>query len=354
MQMRIIAVLLSTAATVLLLGQTAYCQMLYPGQIQAQKYNNCIIYHLRKLDSYASNADLKDICSSPKGWSPTLHDPIFKAPAVSAFYNAEKAYCDKEGCSTVGKDMRLVLVGDLLPHASISTNKAVGPKDVDAVNLVVTTTLMDFVQKTTHVLLNDLSEDPKFASQGFKAWIGRLRALGGKCCILNVRWNFSGEMPPEMTMDNLLRATMTSYQIIFAHELAHLRFNQNCGYRTNSSITSEMNALGVEKACDKIALEQLTKAGIGMPFFAVGTFMSWQHYVTLRKPRLMSEFPGGPTKFKETFPALNLKERAQALVDIWESACRGGLKAPMCTFWENNVTEAKKIINMQAPVECIP
>jgi hypothetical protein len=343
---------LLTLATVFFLQQSASAQMLGP-EVQPQKYGKCLIYHLRKLDQYASDKNLDSVCNSSKGWSAEAHDFVFRSRAIVAFYNAESAYCRPVGCISTDKDMRLVLVGDPLPNALIVPQKGRAANEPDDVTIIITTTLVDFVLRNAHALMNDLLEDPQLAPQGFYAWLEGLRALGGKSCSLPVKWN-TMSVSPKLNEDKLIRVAMTTFQILFAHEIAHLTSNQSCGYKINPALSSGINILGVERACDKMAFAQLSKSGLAMPLFAVATLVGWEHYVTLKRPQLIKEFPGGELKFKETFPVLNMRDRSQALVDDWEATCRSGLKSPMCVYWQEAVAEAKKIINSPAPGECIP
>jgi hypothetical protein len=330
-------------------GQQTLGQMRGPGQVQPDIVGNCFIYHLRTLDEYvpAGTNFKRDVCGSPRGWSPATHAYVFLFPAINSLYNAEKAFCGSYGCTSAGKDMRLVLVGDPLPNAYIASET---PRDV---TLVVTTTLVDFVQRNGHALMNDLLEDPQLAPQGFDAWVASLRALGGKSCSLPVKWNTTS-LSPKIGEDTVLRLAGMTYQFLFAHEIAHLRTNRTCGYQNNPALSTEKNSQGIELACDKIAFETLAKADLVIPVFTVATFMGWQHYLTLRRPRLMADYPGGQLKFKESFPALGFKERSQALVGAWERACSGGRATPMCQMKNEILKTANKIINSAPPSECVP
>jgi len=325
-------------------SQLAKGQMLVPAEITPQAFSNCLIYHLRKTDDLSTNEDLKDVCNSPKGWSPTLHSPIFIVPAVDALYTAEKAFCGAPGCASTGKDMRLVLVGDPLPRAYVARSP-----DGSSLTIVFTTTLVDLIQRNTQALLNDLTEDPALAPEGFKAWLDSLRSLGGKSCSLPVQFN-TRTLSPKISIELLRKGTVLTYAIVFAHEIAHVRVGQNCGYPNNSALTSTLNVLGVEKACDRIGLEQLTKEGIAVPLFAAASFVGWEHYITLKMPQLEKDTPG----FKELFPSLNFRERSRAMIDYWEKTCRGGLTAAMChQAWPELVAEARKITDAPLPRECV-
>src|ERR1051325_5551704 len=94
LRMRIMIAALFIIAWGLLNGQPANGQMLLPGQIAPEKYKNCFIYRLREGDKYPVEGDekIQNVCQSPKGWVPSIHDPIFSFPAINAFYNAEIAY----------------------------------------------------------------------------------------------------------------------------------------------------------------------------------------------------------------------------------------------------------------------
>lgn len=327
-----------------LLAQLAKGQMLVPAEITPQAFGNCLIYHLRKTDDLSSNEDLKGVCNLPKGWSPTLHSPIFIVPAVDALYTAEKVFCGAPGCASTGKDMRLVLVGDPLPRAYVARSP-----DGASLTIVFTTTLVDLIQRNTQALINDLTEDPALAPEGFKAWLDSLRSLGEKSCRLPVQFN-TRTLSPKISIELLRKSTVLTYAIVFAHEIAHIRMGQNCGYPNNPALTSTMNALGIEKACDRIALEQLTKEGIAVPLFAAASFVGWEHYITLKMPQLEKDTPG----FKELFPSLNFRERSRAMIDYWEKTCRGGLTAAMCyQAWPELVADARKITDAPLPKECV-
>ncbi|HEX7773348.1 MAG TPA: hypothetical protein VF435_13055 [Pyrinomonadaceae bacterium] len=342
--MRKIINILFVTVMLFLPGQQANGQMLAPAEITPQSFNNCVIFHLRRTDDLSGNGDLTNVCNSPKGWSPTLHSPIFIVPAVDALYTAEKAFCGAPGCASTGKDMRLVLVGDPLPNVYVPRSP-----DGSSLTIVITTTLVDLIQRNTHALINDFMEDPALAPEGFKAWIDSLRSLGGKSCRLPVQFN-TRSLSPKISIDLLRKSTVLTYSIVFAHEIAHIRVGQSCGYQNNPTLTSTPNALAVEKACDRIGLEQLTKEGVGIPLFAAASFVGWEHYITLKLPQLEKDTP----RFKELFPSLNFRERSRAMVDYWEKTCRGGFTGGMCLqYWSDLVGEARKIIDIPLPQACV-
>src|ERR1051326_1107230 len=319
-------------------------QMLGPAEITPQSFGKCLIYHLRKTDDLSGTGDLDAVCNSPKGWPPTVQSPIFIVPAVEALYTAEKAFCGAPGCASTGKDMRLVLVGDPLPNVYIAKSP-----DGSSVTIVFTTTLVDFIQRNTHALINDFTEDPALAPEGFKAWIESLRSQGGKSCSLPVQFNtrsLSSKIPIEM----LRKSVVLTYAIVFAHELAHKQSGQNCGYQNNPALTSTVNGLNVEKACDRIGLEQLTKEGMAVPLFAAASFVGWEHYITLKMPQLEKDTP----RFKELFPSMNFREPSRAMVDYWEKTCRGGATGGMCLqYCSDAVEKARNIIEIPLPKECL-
>lgn len=329
-------------------SQQVVSQMRVPSVIEPEIVGNCFIYHLREMDQYAPIGNLQQVCSSPKGWSPATHAYVFAFTAINSFYNAEYASCGSYGCTSIGKDMRIVLVGDPIPRAYIATSEG-----VPAVTLVITTSLVDFVQRNGHALMNDLLEDPKLAPEGLDAWLMDLFALGGKSCSLPLRWNTTS-LSPKIGEQTVLQLAGITYQFLFAHEIAHLQTNRTCGYKNDPARSSEMNSQGVEMACDKIAFENLAKAELAMPLFTVATFIGWEHYISLKKPKLMAEFPGGSLEFREAFPALGLKERSRKLVAAWERACSDGRASVMCIRREELLEKARSIINTPAPCECVP
>src|SRR5215213_1631517 len=349
--MRIIIGLFFAAVIVACSGQRAVGQMrLSFDELEPEIVGNCFIYHLRAMDEYPKVGQLQSkVCSSPKGWSPARHVPFFLHIALNSYYNAERATCGSYGCSSTGKDMRLILVGDPLPRAYVATSDG-----APAINLIITTTLVDFIQRSAHMLANDMLEDPKLAPEGYYAWLASLRELGGKSCSLPVKWT-NTSLSPRIGEQNVYRVAGTTYQFLFAHEMAHLRTTNNaCGYKSNQALTAEMNSQGVELACDKLAFDTLAKADMALPLFTVATFMGMQHYLTLKKPQLMAQFPGGPASFREAFPALGFKERSQELVTAWKGACPIGRPAAMCQMQEVMAVEARKIIDSPPPCECVP
>jgi hypothetical protein len=337
--------------TMFLVASSGSAQMLGP-EVKPQKLKNCFVYHLRNLDTYAS-ADLKEVCSAPRGWSPDSHNFVFTSRAIMAFYNAEIAYCGAAGCASVGKDMRLVLVGDPLPNIFIAPAKAREANEPDSITIIVTTTLVDFVLRNAHALMNDLLEDEQLKAQGYQVWLDQLRALGGRSCSLPVTWN-TVTVSPKLTEDILTRTAMTTFQFLFAHELAHLLLKQTCGYKVDQTLTLRQNAQGIERACDKTAFAQLAKSEMAMPLLPIATLVAWEHYITLKRPQLIRDFPGGETKFVQAFPVLDLKDRSQLLLDQLQAVCSSSPNRPMCAFWQDFRLAAKRIIESPPPTPCNP
>ena len=352
--MRILASSIFALALLLFVSHQANAQMFEPGETGSQKIGtNCVVYHLRK-DKISNDSDIGLQCQSKKGWPATSHDvPFIVLPMMSALYNAERAYCGSPGCSAPNKDIRLVLIGDPLPNLSITSSKAKAGEDTDSVTILITTTLIDFVLRTGHLVLNDLLEDAELAPQGFNAFLNNQRSLGGKSCSLPVQWN-NLSVSKKINEDTIFRIAMTSFQILFAHEFAHLLSNQTCGYKKDPKLSSDANTLGLEKACDHMAFTVLAKQNMAMPLFFTAALVAWENYIILKRPQLIKDFPGGELKFREAFPSLQFRERAASSVSEWEQSCKQNPNVPMCNVWQDGVRYARKLIASAPPAACVP
>lgn len=352
--MRILPYSIFVVALLLFVSHQANAQMFEPGETRSQKVGaNCVVYHLRK-DKSSNDSDIALECQSKKGWPATSHDvPFIVLPMMNALYNAERAYCGSPGCSAPNKDVRLVLVGDLLPRLSITSSKARAGDDSDTVTILISTTLIDFVVRTGHLVSNDLLEDPQLVPEGFNAFLTSLRALGGKSCSLAVQWN-NRTVSKKLTEDLIFRIAMTSFQLFFAHEFAHLLSDKTCGYKKDPKLSSDANTLGLEKACDRMAFAVLAKQNMAMPLFFTAALVAWEDYITLKRPQLNKDFLGGELKFREAFPSLQFRERAGSFVSEWEQSCKTNPDVPMCNVWEDAVRYARKLIAGVPPCPCVP
>lgn len=352
--MRILAYSIIALALLIFVSHRANAQMFEPGETGSQKVGaNCVVYHLRK-DKLSNDSDIALQCQSKKGWPATSHDvPFIVLPMINALYNAERAHCGSPGCSAPNKDIRLVLVGDPFPNLSITSSKARAGEDTDAVTILITSTLIDFVLRTGHLVLNDLLEDAELAPQGFNAFLNNLQSLGGKSCSLPVQWN-NFSVSKKINEDTIFRIAMTSFQILFAHELAHLLTNQTCGYKSDPKLSSDANTLALEKACDHIAFTVLVKQNMATPLFFTAVLVAWEDYMILKRPQFIRDFPGGELKFREAFPSLQFRERARSSVSEWEQSCKLNPNVQMCNFWEDAVRYSRKLIANVPPAPCVP
>lgn len=306
--------------------------------------NDCFYIEMRNIKKPAPS--IQEGCTNvpPSGSEVGIYSTWFPPLFAAAFDEAERATCGNVGCMFSNKHVRLIVQQSPLLNAGIREIN-------DSVDIVFTTSLVDFVEGIARGIVDDglaksQGRDPKF---GYDSWRASLLALGGDFCTINA------PMPSpninNLDMKLVRGISHTIYQFIISHELAHYRLGNRCGYNGPAN-----NVLKAETACDQAAISAILnkqKDNQALPLAIVAFNVAIDDYHLLVDPKLLQALQLGGTTFRSAFPATDYRSRAKEVVAAWEAKCKSGGKIPACSKgWEAGVEHARKLIATPKPAKC--
>jgi hypothetical protein len=270
---------------------------------------------------------------------------------VEAFNNAERAVCSGNalGCVTSERDVEIAIVSDGVANAMIQGDRS-------QLRVIVTTGLLDFADAAEMSYVDELRArlSGRGPIGGLTDWLQNMRSLAGKPCV------FHSPSPLHQVSQaqfvEVRTAAQAFYEFVMGHELAHARSpGANCWASTSPSDVSR------EVSCDRASFLSLALPPSGaqsraFPPMIVPPLVAMAQYERIlngRLGRLVAPASGGT--LLEAAPTRNWLDRAQRLVDLWESHCRQhGLDQITCRDgWAGAVSEARRLLGLPAPGSCV-
>ena len=261
-----------------------------------------------------------------------------------AYHEAEESLCSSRGCATGSREVRIVVLADGTVNAGVTTRLDGG------IDFTITSGAIDFTSAAATAFVKEIVAATKGEDtpRGFNWWLDTMRSFGGKPCRGSLPWPDARVGSPEDFLALSQAPAQSVHQLVFGHELAHLRSGGRCGAPAGAS------ALDVEAACDRMALDGLSRRHGIMPVVGVAWLTAVDFYESLLGAAAIGRPAGDRTV--DFFPARDWRIRSERLLTRWEELCSAGVgKGATCLAgWEAGVDEGRRLLALTPPSRCTP
>ncbi len=253
---------------------------------------------------------LRDHCLGLQSWMQLA----WKEPIARMDYDmAEKAICGQIGCASGKKHVRFILENRTNPEARIASTG----DELDIVLSYAMMQLMDGASRGVLKEIYDLTTDGKSGLGSMTNWLDKTSSeRGGAACQAGFPMpyipdpNALGETQDQLALQ-MEQLSASVLEFIFLHELAHQMKGVECGALGATKTQQEM-------ACDRFASRWLLDVKVA-PVAVIAWMRAFDEYIQIQDP-LLRKASDNQT-FRSMFPAMNWKDRANALNAAWHQRC---------------------------------
>jgi hypothetical protein len=300
---------------------------------------NCIIIETQteedvEWDDSGCDRNVQGAIGPAYGW--------FVDRLALSFSVAEELACGSKGCVTEGRSVRFYLTWGQVPWLRTTRTD-------DRIEVRMNTAFVDATEAFARTYLAELRAQGQGEGGRFTQWLASIGQLGGKPCQ-------PLEKPERQVaredIETVMNMGLSFYVFAMLHEVAHVVGGEDCGAGMDADDLSQ------EMTCDERAFDWMGRMPLRLPPLFVVPMVQLSHHQAVLDPLLAKESGLEPGKlYSEENPAARWHERAELLLNRWESLCLEDKKAnsASCTQgWRASVADTRRLLALPLPRACGP